>query len=544
MANNNVVAAWTKAAREKGVGAKAIRKRSEGYLAPLHRADRLRTLAAASAVATDVFEVQSYLRQQRGAAEVDALVAEGEDVYGPYQHLSQAFWSAEYHWRVPDLRKEEADAVVQAVAAAAGVPAPDGTPAQLPAVVDGGDILERLPVWFPFHVQLLTELLALPRYAELRDTTANNPVYSTLGYIEMDPVIKELLKEHMPPGLAGDSDDDGPPSPEDIVMSPEQQERARLMLRRGLNQATDRVHDAQRALRGCGMEPPTDEGVDPADYLALVAAYEKWGAAAFLDVVGHATKAAVGAATRTRGVCGRGRNYSRGANLMLVPTGELYRVHQPQLRRGFLLDLINARLPQATSYANGPGERGPIIQVVDESGSVQGEELRVIKAFATATADAARKFGRATRAVSFSSEARRYNTDEVAGRAAFMSSNMGGGTSFDEALAAARAEFEEGELREADILLLTDGDSTLRDPAGFLAWKRANGVRLFVLLTTDGHKSALSAVADFQATVADLTSVPAMEQSFTEFWRRLDDDPAAYGDLPADVKDDGKGGGQ
>ncbi len=226
----------------------------------------------------------------------------------------------------------------------------------------------------------------------------------------------------------------------------------------------------------------------------------------------------------------------RGAGLEalshLLPV-ELSALNHPTLRRDFQRRLLEGTLLGYALRGDDERGRGPAVVCLDVSGSMTGNKAVWAKAVTLTLADLARRDGRAVSVLTFSSgpgglrryelvpEGRRGPGAGTLGAATrhrrfaqeallgFVEERVGGGTDFGPPLGLAQEIIRGAKrFREADVVLVTDGEASLRpaEVEAFARFKRETDTRAVGVLVD---------VADYeQGTVArlcdEVTSVRAL----------------------------------
>jgi len=480
--------------------------RAAGFLHPHRSPEVLQALADWSPVATDMFDVQRFLRiGVRDSVLGRELDRQALD-YLPLLPLAQHAWSALYH-ADPQLRQ----------------PPTDGDPKQLPD-------------WLAEHHRVMEAVLEHEEYQRLHRITAWNPVATLAALQGLLPVLLSILndrkQEEGQDGQQGDDPTGGGlevPGETPGGATPPLHEQHKQMLTEALQRAEEDANKQDAAMRACGCEPPRHGELDPTAYLPLLEALNQASVRRMMEEVGRLGRIAFAESKRpVRGFAGRGTRHSLGDELDLVPGWRLVDLCVPALRRQFLLDLCAGELPQVTEIDNAPPGRGPVVLCVDESGSMAGAELRIAKALAVASVRVARKHGRAAWCISFSSKSEVHDTERPQEYARFMRSNMGGGTCFRSPLRAARQLIERHpRARQADILFLTDGQADLGSSfiEDFRAWQRRTGARLFVVAVGGGADAR--ALAPLATSITHVENLQRPAEAFRTFWRHMADAPVA-----------------
>ena len=147
--------------------------------------------------------------------------------------------------------------------------------------------------------------------------------------------------------------------------------------------------------------------------------------------------------------------------------------------------------------------RGPIVVLVDSSGSMDGSSWVVAQAVTLSMIMLARKQKRQVWGVLFDSRAQpAVKLDSLQTTLKFLSTFLGGGTSFDSALKEGLKVIEEQEHR-ADLVMVTDGwsdvDKETKDRL------RRSGARLHMVLVPGGDASS---VRDIATTIKEVAADP------------------------------------
>jgi uncharacterized protein with von Willebrand factor type A (vWA) domain len=153
---------------------------------------------------------------------------------------------------------------------------------------------------------------------------------------------------------------------------------------------------------------------------------------------------------------------TRGSDLLRMLPQEHLRLSIPGLDMLWALDYARRRLLQyRRAGAQHKASRGPVIVLVDESGSMQGEPAAYAKAFAFLLRLEAKADGRACHLVSFSyrpQDMHELPDDATAQEAAEWAARfVGGGTDWVPPLSRALELLRDPAYARADVVMLTDG---------------------------------------------------------------------------------------
>lgn len=173
---------------------------------------------------------------------------------------------------------------------------------------------------------------------------------------------------------------------------------------------------------------------------------------------------------RTRHGCDEITDVETGADLGRLLPSETVKLNHPSLRLAFLRDLMERRALQYEMAGTEEKGRGPIVAVVDKSGSMMGAPDEWATAICLALLDRAKSEKRPFALVLFESYVKHVAVVPVGGTLDEGAILVGcsGGTHIGGAVERALSIVEEGAsagLRKADLVLITDGiDSTQEAP--------------------------------------------------------------------------------
>lgn len=213
-----------------------------------------------------------------------------------------------------------------------------------------------------------------------------------------------------------------------------------------------------------------------------------------------------------------------GAELERLLPSELAGLRHPVLKRDFRRRFAERALLGYALRGDEREGRGPAVFLLDVSGSMAGEKVVWAKAMVLAMGEVARREGRRVTAFTFSSGAAPRRLDlttrgrafavrpalDTEGLRGLVKAGVGGGTDYEAALRAALAVIAEGgDLRRADVVLVTDGECHVSE--AFLDWaqgeKAARDTRCVgVLVDVSTHATeSLTALCDEVVKVTDLS---------------------------------------
>ena len=211
----------------------------------------------------------------------------------------------------------------------------------------------------------------------------------------------------------------------------------------------------------------------------------------------------------------------RGNDLARVLPSELVKLTDPALALDFARGFVEGTLTQYRLHGRERQGHGPVVILVDSSGSMEGERELWSKAVSLALLQLAVADKRRCRIVQFDDGVRRvddFAPGKVDGRAVMeaMAPFFGGGTNFEQPLTKAiEAINDDVGLRQADVILITDGEAEV--PNAFRAsWAEArkkNEVTVFAVAIGGDVPAVLNQVADHVVTVKSLTDDGAALQT-------------------------------
>lgn len=147
--------------------------------------------------------------------------------------------------------------------------------------------------------------------------------------------------------------------------------------------------------------------------------------------------------------------------------------------------------------------KGPVVALVDTSGSMDGIPGLLAKAITLATARMFLRHGRKFKVVLFSSVGQLDQIDipdgPVSGFLDFLRSSFGGGTDFNTALKAGMEALKIRQYASADILFVTDGMSRITDQGLIEDWRRlkeATGSQIFTVIVGNDQAGGLEEISD------------------------------------------------
>lgn len=194
----------------------------------------------------------------------------------------------------------------------------------------------------------------------------------------------------------------------------------------------------------------------------------------------------------------------------LVPV-ELIKLKVPILRTLFLSQMLEGQL--LTYRLRGldwtqepePERRGPVIALIDASGSMSGEPELIAKAFILMLARRMEREGRDIKVILFASEDWKLELNLADKKKAAKSlldtvcRHFEGNTDFNSALRTGLEVLSKKEHRGADVLFFTDGESKVTDQNLVDEWKalrRRTGSRILTLIVGSDQAGGLEDLSD------------------------------------------------
>jgi uncharacterized protein with von Willebrand factor type A (vWA) domain len=192
---------------------------------------------------------------------------------------------------------------------------------------------------------------------------------------------------------------------------------------------------------------------------------------------------------------------------------EALKLRHPVLKLKFYSDMIEGKLLtyalQGKSWVGGPpGEKrkGPVVALVDTSGSMNGSPEHFAKALILAIAKRMLLEDREVKVILFSGRGQT-NSIELTGKKnmakeflKFLGSSFGGGTDFNTALKSGLEALREPAFKGADILFITDGMAAISDKTYTAEWetvKKVQDARIFSMIVGNDNAGGLQSISDF-----------------------------------------------
>lgn len=228
------------------------------------------------------------------------------------------------------------------------------------------------------------------------------------------------------------------------------------------------------------------------------------------------------------------RGTTKGSDLSSTLTYDLSYMANSSYKKLFYKKVLDSDLSNYSYGSKKTKGQGPIVVLIDTSGSMGGDRDTYAKATFMALLEVCRKQKREMVVILFDSG--RY-ADELH-TVSFNKSELnspkklidvitffgGGGTLFEPPLSRARKEISKSKVfKKSDIIFITDGHSRLSDSfvRDFNSWKKESKTKVYSILIGEGAKSVvLTPVSDSIDRISDLEK--DKEKASKELFRFLD----------------------
>jgi len=211
--------------------------------------------------------------------------------------------------------------------------------------------------------------------------------------------------------------------------------------------------------------------------------------------------------------CSRSEMHSvfTSGDLQYILPSELVKLRDPALKCLFMArwaegKLLTYQLSGKSRQDTGRERpRGPVVALVDTSGSMNGTPETMAKAVVLAAAKQALKSGRGMRVILFSSTGQSHAIDLSGQRTMaeefleFLRNGFGGGTDFDTALGSGIDALKDVRYENADLLFITDGLSKVTDDRLLREWeslRHDRGTRIFSIVIGNDNAGGLEKISD------------------------------------------------
>lgn len=191
---------------------------------------------------------------------------------------------------------------------------------------------------------------------------------------------------------------------------------------------------------------------------------------------------------------------------------EAAKLLNPSLKKKFYADMLEGKLLSYQllgKHYTGPPRikpRGPMIVLVDTSGSMHGAPQTLAKSAVLAMAKRMLSQQRDMKVILFASTSQHLEI-ELSSRKKmsekflnFLLYTFGGGTDFNTALASGLKSLKEKDFQGADLLFITDGKSEVSDELILARWKEAKkkyNAKVYSLIVSSSGAGGLSEISDY-----------------------------------------------
>jgi uncharacterized protein with von Willebrand factor type A (vWA) domain len=195
----------------------------------------------------------------------------------------------------------------------------------------------------------------------------------------------------------------------------------------------------------------------------------------------------------------------------LLPS-EAAKLLNPSLKKKFYADMLEGKLLSYQllgKYYTGPPRikpRGPMIVLVDTSGSMHGAPQTLAKSAVLAMAKRMLSQQRDMKVILFASTSQHLEI-ELSSRKKmsekflnFLLYTFGGGTDFNTALASGLKSLKEKDFQGADLLFITDGKSEVSEELVLARWEEAKkkyNAKVYSLIVGNSEAGGLSEISDY-----------------------------------------------
>jgi uncharacterized protein with von Willebrand factor type A (vWA) domain len=363
---------------------------------------------------------------------------------------------------------------------------------------------------------------ALPEYQDLRACTQSDEISSTLGVMQFAP---ELIKQFAEAKKRQEEKNQGENAAGKPSGDADDKAAMRQALRKALKQAQEKADQWQDALSSWGVDPGELKRLPAEKRMALA---EQMGASQKMKKISD--------------LAGRFQNivHSAAANVpvhgvdeivdisissdisKILPTEIVKLIEQPEV---FYSDLLEGKLLTYNLKGTENLGRGPVIACLDISGSMSGAREEWSKAVVLSLMALAKKQNRGFGFIAFNSEVvsmkfwPKTSPITLEEKMTVASISSTGGTNFYAPIIAAfEMRAQEGSLKPADIVFITDGEDQMKDAQvqEILDLKKKEGVRLqSVAICERGFgevsTSLLKTISDQMAVVNNLGNIEIVE---------------------------------
>lgn len=253
-------------------------------------------------------------------------------------------------------------------------------------------------------------------------------------------------------------DENDPEALKNFMKSRDAQDIIRAFMRQAVEEADAEAKEVEEILKAAGYSPDgkgDNKNLKIEDIMSLVQYFKKMkDYHKILDGIGRAKQSAI-TAIQTRTIFSEDEivGVELGNDIERLCMEE---VALPQII--FNLKFIEGELQQYTFCGRDPFAFGPIILIIDESGSMEGENIYMAKTFMFGMWQIAKKQKRPMFVIRFDEDIVEHEIKEEMDMIHILHQMLGGGTNFEKPLTRAMDIIDSmPKYKKADILFITDG---------------------------------------------------------------------------------------
>lgn len=308
----------------------------------------------------------------------------------------------------------------------------------------------------------------MPEWAEMKSMVDGDPDFAALAAAGMMDKLKDHLGKYLERKEQEESDgESGPQGNDPTKFKVSAEDGLRIALRSAMSEVNDEVRETKAALAGLapglGSVPPTHEQENG---VRMEIAEMLRGKEQLQEIIRRAGRieriAAKSRPTPSDFLREEIVGVSTGNDIAHLMPSELMKLMDEDLEWLLLKDIACSSAQQYDLQGKEPQGRGPIVLLLDESGSMDGEPHMWARATAVACVSQAQKENRDVVVVGFDTQVRsvhKLTPDSDRGTVAetvsqLLRTNVGGGTCFNTVL---KYALESGVRSEkADLIFVTD----------------------------------------------------------------------------------------
>lgn len=383
---------------------------------------------------------------------------------------------------------------------------------------------------------IIEKMIEDPATAEARLTTVLDDLGAAVATMAAGERLlaeignREELRQAMDKaGQADQADHEGDPDTAEALAQQAQDQlegatrHVRQAVRAALKAGQSEARETNEALRGWGLESADLQRLPMEDRLNLARRLRRPELKRVADLVGRMKNLA---RARQRVKLARQRdevhNITVGNDLQHLLPAELVQLRHPTLRLDWYRRYTEKALLQYQLRSREKVGRGPMVILLDASGSMGGDPIEWAVAVALALVDTAGRQKRWSKVIVFNYSVA-YTVDFAPGErdpekfADLASIGAGGGTNYVEPLVEALVTMQQAEYKQADLVMITDGACLLPDDfkSDLLQRKKTQQFRVWSIhIPWDGSAGDLAEWSDQVWSVRDLAAPEAAGDVF------------------------------